>query len=117
MRAVRPAFSMARSNPKRAACCSRSTTTMKVESNKPLGLRPYDRARGVFPTGRDAPNDYLERCLASIAELEPQVGAFVHLNETSAREAAAASAARWRDLNPKSLIDGMPVGIKDIVET
>ena len=90
---------------------------MKAESNKPLGLRPYDRARGVFPTGRDAPNDYLERCLATIAELEPQVGAFVHLNEASAREAAAASAARWRDLNPKSLIDGMPVGIKDIVET
>ena len=90
---------------------------MKVESNKPLGMRPYDRARAVFPTGRDAPNDYLERCLATIAELEPQVGAFVHLNEASAREAAAASAARWRDLNPKSLIDGMPVGIKDIVET
>jgi Asp-tRNA(Asn)/Glu-tRNA(Gln) amidotransferase A subunit family amidase len=90
---------------------------MKVESNKPLGLRPYDRARGVFPTGRNAPNDYLERCLASIAELEPQVGAFVHLNEASARDAAAASAVRWRDLSPKSLIDGMPVGIKDIVET
>ena len=62
---------------------------MKVESNKPLGMRPYDRARAVFPTGRDAPNDYLERCLATIAELEPQVGAFVHLNEASAREAAA----------------------------
>ncbi len=90
---------------------------MKVESNKPLGMRPYDRARAVFPTGRDAPNDYLERCLATIAELEPQVGAFVHVNEAGAREAAAASAARWRDLSPKSLIDGMPVGIKDIVET
>jgi Asp-tRNA(Asn)/Glu-tRNA(Gln) amidotransferase A subunit family amidase len=90
---------------------------MRVQSSKTLGLRPYSKARAVFPTGRDAPNDYLERCLATIAELEPQVGAFVHLNEASAREAAAASAARWRDLNPKSLIDGMPVGIKDIVET
>jgi Asp-tRNA(Asn)/Glu-tRNA(Gln) amidotransferase A subunit family amidase len=90
---------------------------MKAESKTPLGMRPYDRARAVFPTGRDAPNDYLERCLATIAELEPQVGAFVHLNKAGAREAAAASAARWRDLSPKSLIDGMPVGIKDIVET
>jgi Asp-tRNA(Asn)/Glu-tRNA(Gln) amidotransferase A subunit family amidase len=80
-------------------------------------MRPYDRARAVFPTGRDAPNDYLERCLATIGELEPQVGAFVHLNEKDAREAAARSAARWRDLSPLSLIDGMPVGIKDIVET
>ena len=90
---------------------------MRVQTSKTLGLRPYDRARGVFPTGRDAPNDYLDRCLATIAELEPQVGAFVHLNEQAAREAAAASAARWRDLSPLSLIDGMPVGIKDIVET
>src|SRR5262245_2592028 len=117
MPAGRPVFSTARSNRTRAACCSRSTTTMKAESNKPLGLRPYDRARAVFPTGRDAPNDYLERCLATIAELEPQVGAFVHMNEKSAREAAARSAERWRDLSPLSLIDGMPVGIKDIVET
>jgi Asp-tRNA(Asn)/Glu-tRNA(Gln) amidotransferase A subunit family amidase len=80
-------------------------------------MRPYDRARAVFPTGRDAPNDYLERCLATIAELEPQIGAFVHLNEASAREAAARSAERWRAFSPLSLIDGMPVGIKDIIET
>jgi Asp-tRNA(Asn)/Glu-tRNA(Gln) amidotransferase A subunit family amidase len=90
---------------------------MKAQSSKPLGMRPYSKARAVFPTGRDTAHDYLERCLATIAELEPQVGAFVHLNEKAAREAAARSAARWRDLNPLSLIDGMPVGIKDIVET
>ena len=80
-------------------------------------MRPYDRARAVFPTGRDAPDDYLERCLATIAELEPHVGAFVHLNEAGAREAVKSSAARWRVFDPLSLIDGMPVGIKDIVET
>lgn len=90
---------------------------MKAEDKKPRGMRPYDRARAVFPTGRDAPNDYLERCLASIAELEPQVGAFVHLNEAAAREEAKRSAARWSVFDPLSLIDGMPVGIKDIVET
>jgi len=90
---------------------------MKAENKKPLGMRPYDRARAVFPTGRDAPSDYLERCLATIAELEPQIGAFVHLNEAGAREAAKASTARWSIFDPQSLIDGMPVGIKDIVET
>ena len=80
-------------------------------------MRPYDRARAVFPTGRDAPDDYLERCLATVAEFEPQIGAFVHLNEAGAREVAKASAARWRVFDPLSLIDGMPIGIKDIVET
>src|SRR5262245_29879331 len=100
MPAVRPAYSTAPSSRRRAACSSRSTTTMKLETSKPLGMRPYDKARAVFPTGRDAPNDYLERCLTTIKELEPQVGAFVHLNEAGAREAAARSAERWRDLSP-----------------
>ncbi len=80
-------------------------------------MRPFHAARAVFPTGRDSPSDVLERCLATIAELEPGVGAFVNLNLESAREAAARSTARWRDLDPLSLLDGMPVGIKDIVET
>src|SRR5687768_10624905 len=88
------AFSTGHSSRRRAVSCSRSTTMTKAQSNKPLGMRPYDRARTVFPTGRDAPNDYLERCLATIAELEAQVGAFVHLNEPGAREAAARSAER-----------------------
>jgi Asp-tRNA(Asn)/Glu-tRNA(Gln) amidotransferase A subunit family amidase len=90
---------------------------MKADDKRRLALRPYHAARAVFPTGRDAPDDYLERCLATIERLEPEIGAFVHLNEIGAREAAKQSAARWRSFSPLSLIDGMPVGIKDIVET
>src|SRR5262245_57646979 len=79
--------------------------------------RPFHAARAVFPTGRDSPSDCLERYLGTIEELEPEVGAFVTLNLAGAREAAARSTARWRDMDPLSLIDGMPDGIKDIVET
>src|SRR5262249_29080364 len=35
----------------------------------------------------------------------------------AARAAADRSAARWRDDRPLSSIDGMPLGIKDIIET
>src|SRR5258705_12281235 len=116
MPAVHQASSTVRSSPRRAACCSRSTTTMKAENSRPK-MRPFHAARAVFPTGRDSPSDCLERYLETLAELEPDVGAFVNLNLEGAREAAARSTARWRDLDPLSLLDGMPVGIKDIVDT
>ncbi len=70
-----------------------------------------------FEDGSDTPRDYLERCLATIAELEPVVQAFVVLNEARARAAADASTGRWKDGKPLSAIDGLPIGIKDLLET
>jgi Asp-tRNA(Asn)/Glu-tRNA(Gln) amidotransferase A subunit family amidase len=70
-----------------------------------------------FRSGEDDPRKYLERCLEVIAIREPLVKAWVVLNERGAREAADASAARWRSGKPLSPIDGMPIGIKDLIET
>src|SRR5712664_3132284 len=70
-----------------------------------------------FTDGNDSPRAYLERCLETIAEREPVVKALVAINETGARAAADASAARWKTGRPLSPIDGMPVGIKDLLET
>ncbi|MGZ5160752.1 MAG: amidase [Burkholderiales bacterium] len=70
-----------------------------------------------FGSGEDDPRKYLERCLEVIAAREPVVKAWVVLNERGAREAADASAARWRGAKPLSSIDGMPIGIKDLIET
>src|SRR5207302_7779943 len=52
-----------------------------------------------------------------LAQREPVVKALVATNETGARAAADASAARWKAGRPLSPIDGMPVGIKDLLET
>ncbi len=76
----------------------------------------HDAARR-FTDGNDSPRAYLERCLETIAEREPVVKALTALNETGARAAADASAARWKAGKPLSPIDGMPVGIKDLLET
>jgi Asp-tRNA(Asn)/Glu-tRNA(Gln) amidotransferase A subunit family amidase len=76
----------------------------------------HDAARR-FTDGNDSPRAYLERCLETIAQREPVVKALVALNETGARAAADASAARWKAGKPLSPIDGMPVGIKDLLET
>jgi Asp-tRNA(Asn)/Glu-tRNA(Gln) amidotransferase A subunit family amidase len=67
--------------------------------------------------GTDDPRAYLERCLETIAAREPVVKAFVVLNEAGARTAADASRARWKAGRPLSPIDGMPVAIKDLLET
>src|SRR5262249_21602270 len=45
------------------------------------------------------------------------VRAFAALNEEGARQAADASAERWKAGRPISAIDGMVMGIKDLLET
>jgi Asp-tRNA(Asn)/Glu-tRNA(Gln) amidotransferase A subunit family amidase len=80
-------------------------------------LRPYLPATEDFAASRDSPRDFLERCLAALDAWEPRIGAFVTLNLPEARAAADRSTARWRAGNPLSPIDGMPLGIKDIIET
>src|SRR5689334_18618684 len=85
----------------------------------PATFRPLTFFDAVerFKGGGDDPRAYLERCLEAIAAREPVVQAWVVLNEKGAREQADASAARWRSGRPLSQIDGMPIGIKDLLET
>jgi Asp-tRNA(Asn)/Glu-tRNA(Gln) amidotransferase A subunit family amidase len=74
-------------------------------------------ATADFGAGKDTPRDLLERCLARVEEFEPAVGAFACHDVAAARSAADRSAERWRAGRPLSPIDGMPLGIKDIIET
>ncbi|KWT97957.1 MULTISPECIES: amidase [unclassified Variovorax] len=70
-----------------------------------------------FAAGADTPRDYLERCLAVIQSREPAVKAWVTLNVEGARSAADASTRRYSEGKPLSRIDGMPIGIKDLIYT
>ena len=79
--------------------------------------RSYFAATSKFADGADSPRDFLERCIADIDRLDGDVGAFVVTGLDAARAAADASAARWKAGTQLSPIDGMPVGIKDIMET
>ena len=81
------------------------------------GLNSFFSAIPDFASGKDTPRAFLDRCLAAVAEFEPEVGAFVHLEIESAKAAADRSTERWRQGRTLSQIDGMPVGIKDIIET
>ncbi len=70
-----------------------------------------------FARGATTPSAYLEESIAAYEAWEPHIEAFVHVDLDAARAAAAAATERWRNGTPRSAIDGMPVGIKDIIET
>jgi Asp-tRNA(Asn)/Glu-tRNA(Gln) amidotransferase A subunit family amidase len=83
---------------------------------------PQDQAdftslRSRFIAGQDDPRACLERYIERIEKREKEVRAFVALNLEAARAAADAANLRYRAGRPLSPVDGMPVGIKDILET
>ncbi|MDB5604994.1 MAG: amidase [Bradyrhizobium sp.] len=87
-------------------------------SNSPSpSLISYQAATEAFRTGKDTPREFLERSIERLDALEPTLHAFAALSLARARIAADAATARWRDGRPLSRIDGMPVGIKDVIET
>jgi Asp-tRNA(Asn)/Glu-tRNA(Gln) amidotransferase A subunit family amidase len=79
--------------------------------------RSYLTAHAAFRAGSDTPRDFLERCIAAMGAWEPRIQAFVSTNLDGARAAADQATGRWRAGNPLSPIDGMPIGIKDVIET
>lgn len=70
----------------------------------------------AYAAGRTNPEEVLEKTLDAIRESDkqsPPLGAFVRRTEALAKEAALASAKRWRRGKPLGPLDGVPVAIKD----
>lgn len=80
-------------------------------------LRSYVDHADRFREGSSSPRHFLEECIASIEARDSQIGAFTHLNLARARDTADAATTRWKRGAPLSAIDGMPIGVKDIIET
>jgi len=88
-----------------------------ARSGQTPAVRPFLGASAGFAAGDDTPRAFLERCLEAYGAWEPEIGAFVRTNLAAARAAADAATARWQGGKPLSAIDGMPVGVKDIIQT
>jgi Asp-tRNA(Asn)/Glu-tRNA(Gln) amidotransferase A subunit family amidase len=86
------------------------------EQAKPA-MRSYLAATRNFASGNATPRRFLERSLELLESWEPRIGAFVCTNLPAARAAADRASERWRAGRPLSPIDGMPIGIKDVIET
>jgi len=70
-----------------------------------------------FKTGHNSPRDYLETYIEKIELLENQVGAFVTIDLEAARKAADAAGQRYQENCPNSQLDGLPIALKDIIQT
>ena len=80
-------------------------------------LAPYTACAAAFQDGQDSPRAFLERRLETIEQGEPSVRAFVRVDMAGARTSADASTARWKAGRPIGPVDGMPVAVKDMIET
>lgn len=91
--------------------------TSSAYSKWPQQQTPFFKIRQQFLEGSLTPEAYLEECLGRIRQNEPAVKAWVTLNIDGARQQARASTERYRLGKPLSDIDGLPIGIKDLLET
>jgi len=79
-----------------------------------LGARA---ARAAMDSGLLSSEELVKACLARIDLIEEEIGAFAHLDpETALAQARAADTFRMRGL-PLGALHGLPVGIKDIIDT
>lgn len=69
-----------------------------------------------YQTGALDPVEAIETCLARIDGTGARIGAVVARDDEGARAQAAHAAARWRDGTARAL-EGVPVGVKDIIST
>ncbi len=77
----------------------------------------FAQAVAGFKSGKQTPRDFLEHCIANVDRFESRVKAFVTLDRKAARKAADESTKRYKTGKPLSMVDGCPVGIKDIMAT
>jgi Asp-tRNA(Asn)/Glu-tRNA(Gln) amidotransferase A subunit family amidase len=83
---------------------------------EPALMSYCDRIR-AFRDGDDSPRAFLERCLERIEGFEKEIKAFTVVNIDGARHAADAATRRYKEGSPLSQVDGMPIGVKDIIDT
>lgn len=69
-----------------------------------------------FLDGELYPSVFLSRCFEKIREDDGRLHALITVMESEAKEAAAESDRRYTERKPLSLIDGIPIGIKDNID-
>lgn len=74
-------------------------------------------ARAGLEAGDFSAEDLTRACLARVAEREKTVGAWAYLNDDQALEQARGLDKRKQSGEPLGPLHGLPVGIKDIIDT
>ena len=71
----------------------------------------------LFASGEASSREAAQAALERIERFNPAVNAYVLVDHEGALAAADAATRRWREGNPLSPIDGIPVSLKDLTES
>lgn len=63
------------------------------------------------------PSDYLRVCLDHISQFNPSINALTAIDIERAVHEAAEATLRWQAGTPKGVLDGLPIGVKDLQDT
>jgi Asp-tRNA(Asn)/Glu-tRNA(Gln) amidotransferase A subunit family amidase len=83
---------------------------------------PYKTARDyakAYQEGKTGPEEVAKRALVAIKQAdsgELKLRPFIAVNEGDVMQQAKASAERWKNKKPLSVLDGVPVAVKDEVD-
>ncbi|NIZ13145.1 amidase [Phaeobacter sp. HF9A] len=81
-----------------------------------VGL-PARQVLSAFARGDLTPSAYLETCLSHISRVNPLINALTAFDTERAIAEAARATTRWRNGTPAGLLDGLPLGVKDLQDT
>jgi Asp-tRNA(Asn)/Glu-tRNA(Gln) amidotransferase A subunit family amidase len=93
----------------------------RIEAGKGASV-PYKTTRDyarAYHDGKTSPEDVAKRALDAIKQAdsgELKLRPFIAVNEGEVLSQARASAERWRNKKPLSVLDGVPVAVKDEVD-
>lgn len=71
----------------------------------------------AFESKTLTPTGYLAACLDEIARSNPKINALTAMDVTRATACAEAATQRWQAGTPLGVLDGLPIGVKDLQDT
>ena len=71
----------------------------------------------LFELKEASPVEVIKVVLERVEQRDPDINAFILVDEESALAQARDSEKRWRNGSPKGLLDGIPISVKDMILT
>ncbi|CAK9103901.1 Fatty acid amide hydrolase (AtFAAH) (N-acylethanolamine amidohydrolase) [Durusdinium trenchii] len=85
----------------------------EFKGEKYFGIDDYHE---LYKSGGSTPSQAMKKVLAAIEQAEKELRMFSSLLPDDVMEQAAAADARWKAGKPRSVLDGVPVAVKDMIE-
>jgi aspartyl-tRNA(Asn)/glutamyl-tRNA(Gln) amidotransferase subunit A len=99
-----------------SACYDADLNHSLSQNTMTNNLRTISEMAPLLHEGKITPRDLVEECLARIEKFEPAVQAWVLVDREGARRAADEAGRRISQGEYRGPLDGIPVGIKDIID-